>query len=272
MHKPTRLACPIVLQLFAALVALPIARAGDLSFSGVGGQIPDTNATGFVSEITIPDGLSVVAVRVRITQLVHGWCGELILTLEKEGGPTAVLAERIGALTPGATGDSSNFSGDYTFSSDASANIWQAAAAQGASGVIPPGAYQTSGFGSGANNHSLDAFIGPSVAGVWRLRVADRALGITGNLQGWSLIVIDTPDCSPCGDANCDGFVTIADIGFFVAALSAPANAEAVWQALFPNEDYCNFLCANDTNDDGFVTISDIGAFVNALIGTPCTN
>ncbi|MDX2199405.1 MAG: hypothetical protein SF069_10610 [Phycisphaerae bacterium] len=59
------------------------------------------------------------------------------------------------------------------------------------------------------------------------------------------------------GDMNCDCFVTVADIGGFVMALTNPAGFDAA----FPD---CSIENA-DVNQDGFVTIGDIGAFVTLL-------
>lgn len=61
------------------------------------------------------------------------------------------------------------------------------------------------------------------------------------------------------GDLNCDGSVTVTDIGAFVLALTNPAG----YAAQFPN---CNIQNA-DTNNDGAVTVSDIGPFVSLLTG-----
>lgn len=55
------------------------------------------------------------------------------------------------------------------------------------------------------------------------------------------------------GDANCDGSVTVGDIGYFVIALTAPGS--------FPG---CDILRC-DVNGDGSVTVSDIGPFVAVL-------
>lgn len=55
------------------------------------------------------------------------------------------------------------------------------------------------------------------------------------------------------GDANCDGVVTVGDIGFFVIALTNPGA--------FPG---CDLLRC-DVNGDGMVSVSDIGPFVAVL-------
>ncbi|MGE3180750.1 MAG: hypothetical protein AB7N71_03910 [Phycisphaerae bacterium] len=70
-----------------------------------------------------------------------------------------------------------------------------------------------------------------------------------------------------CGDSNCDGVVSVSDIGFFVTAV---AQGEAAWNAAFPGGTApCDF-CVNDINGDDFVTVSDIGGFVNAVINGAC--
>ncbi len=86
----------------------------------------------------------------------------------------------------------------------------------------------------------------------------------------YQLLVAPPPGCnSPCADANCDGFVTVGDIGFFVDAIVA---GEPGWTNRFlPGLPTCAFLCANDTNRDGFVTVGDIGSFVAAVsAGAAC--
>ncbi len=64
---------------------------------------------------------------------------------------------------------------------------------------------------------------------------------------------------NPLGDMNCDGFVTVGDIGAFVLALTNPAQ----YPLSYPD---CN-IALGDINQDGFVTVGDIGAFVQLLVG-----
>jgi hypothetical protein len=59
------------------------------------------------------------------------------------------------------------------------------------------------------------------------------------------------------GDMNCDGVVTVSDIGPFVLAVTDPA----AYAAAFPN---CDIMQA-DLNSDGQITVSDIGPFVAML-------
>ncbi len=61
------------------------------------------------------------------------------------------------------------------------------------------------------------------------------------------------------GDMNCDGVVTVGDIGGFVLALTNPSG----YAAAFPS---CNINNA-DLNNDGFVTVADISPFVTLLTG-----
>lgn len=70
------------------------------------------------------------------------------------------------------------------------------------------------------------------------------------------------PNISFC-DPNCDGLRSVADIGFFVVALT---QGEAAWQAQFPNGAPSCVFESNDINDDGFVTVADISGFVACLI------
>lgn len=61
------------------------------------------------------------------------------------------------------------------------------------------------------------------------------------------------------GDMNCDGAVSVADIGPFVLALTDP-------DSYFPQFPGCDLLAA-DMNSDGQVSVGDIGTFVARLTG-----
>ncbi|MDX2197982.1 MAG: hypothetical protein SF069_03305 [Phycisphaerae bacterium] len=61
------------------------------------------------------------------------------------------------------------------------------------------------------------------------------------------------------GDLNCDGIVSVGDIGAFVLALTDPAG----YAAQFPQCEPDN----GDVNADGNVTVGDIGGFVTLLTG-----
>ncbi|MGE3181933.1 MAG: hypothetical protein AB7N71_09900 [Phycisphaerae bacterium] len=59
------------------------------------------------------------------------------------------------------------------------------------------------------------------------------------------------------GDMNCDGLLSVSDIGPFVVALTEPT----AYASQFPDCDIHN----GDINDDGVVSVGDIGAFVELI-------
>ena len=78
--------------------------------------------------------------------------------------------------------------------------------------------------------------------------------------------ICDSSPCGICADSNCDGSVTVGDIGYFVAAVS---GGDSSWNALFGGNPPCDFVCANDANGDNGVSVGDIGPFVQTLSGGP---
>lgn len=81
----------------------------------------------------------------------------------------------------------------------------------------------------------------------------------------WAVLSVGS-SCGLCGDSNCDGVVSVGDIGYFVTAV---AQGAAAWNSLFPGgQAPCDFLCANDTSGDGNVTVGDIGLFVAIITGS----
>lgn len=74
----------------------------------------------------------------------------------------------------------------------------------------------------------------------------------------WAIAFADD-DSQLIGDTNCDGIISVSDIGPFVLALTDPAG----YAAQFPN---CEINNA-DTNDDGQISVGDIGPFVALLSG-----
>ncbi|MGE3181156.1 MAG: autotransporter-associated beta strand repeat-containing protein [Phycisphaerae bacterium] len=77
--------------------------------------------------------------------------------------------------------------------------------------------------------------------------------------DGNDIVLTAVADVTVTGDMNCDGIISVSDIGPFVAALTDPAG----YATLFPDCDIHN----GDINDDGAVTVGDIGAFVQLLTG-----
>jgi hypothetical protein len=82
----------------------------------------------------------------------------------------------------------------------------------------------------------------------------DLAIGFSGQP---AIAVFYAKPAFLVGDMNCDGAVSVSDIGPFVLAITDPA----AYEAAFPD---CNIL-AGDTNGDGQLSVSDIGPFVALL-------
>ena len=102
--------------------------------------------------------------------------------------------------------------------------------------VLPPGNY---------------VFVGET-----QINMAVNSPGIqSGEGQYFGLLAVS--DATLIGDLNCDGAVSVGDIGAFVLAITNPAQ----YAQEFPNCEPDN----GDVNADGGVTVGDIGPFV-ALI------
>lgn len=104
---------------------------------------------------------------------------------------------------------------------------------------------------------------------------ADNDCGIMNSILNGSLMfnarsvaaITSHRDTRPCldvcatggllGDMNCDGTVTVSDIGGFVLALTDPTG----YAMQFPDCDINNA----DVNEDGSISVSDIGPFVALL-------
>jgi hypothetical protein len=82
----------------------------------------------------------------------------------------------------------------------------------------------------------------------------DFTRGVVASLGVCTTTCNDTP-----GDVNCDGVVSVGDIGAFVTALTDPVG----YMSLYPD---C-FLFNADLNGDEQVSVGDIGPFVELLAG-----
>ncbi|MGE3180763.1 MAG: hypothetical protein AB7N71_03975 [Phycisphaerae bacterium] len=91
---------------------------------------------------------------------------------------------------------------------------------------------------------------------VWDLPAAHYLQGVIGS----GIDMVEVQGAGPWGDMNCDGAVSVADIGPYVMALTNPDE----FAATFPD---CPRFAA-DMNEDGVVTVGDIGHFVAALTGS----
>jgi 6-phosphogluconolactonase (cycloisomerase 2 family) len=108
------------------------------------------------------------------------------------------------------------------------------------------------------NSTSLDG-----IQGVYSFRIEENGaltqIGLvdTQGIAPRSLAVWGSLSSPLLGDLNCDGVLSVSDIGPFVLALTDPAG----YAAEFPN---CDVNLA-DMNGDGIISVSDIGPFVAVL-------
>jgi len=109
--------------------------------------IPDNNATGVTSTISVPDSLTVSSISVGTT-ITHTYKGDLVVTLIGPDGTSAILHNQTGGSTDNVT---------TTFS------IATAAA------------------------QALTVFNGKNTAGGWSLKVQDLAAVDTGTLNAWTI-------------------------------------------------------------------------------------
>ncbi len=135
--------------------------------------------------------------------MIHTWAGDVDVVLASPGGTRSlVLVSRIGVTTAASFGDSSNYTGSYTFSDAATgSDIWTAAGTVGDNGVIPPGTYRTTGPGqTGQTNPppltSLATAFGgltPAQAnGTWTLTLRDAGSSDTGSVSAALLRLTQT--------------------------------------------------------------------------------
>lgn len=200
---------------FAAACMLVLAprASGTVYGPGIGGNIPDNEVVGFLSPIVVSHAFPVQSVKVTINGLVHGYSGDLLITLTHSGvsTPTTLLINL-------RNGSSADFNGNYSFA-DNGVNLWTAA--QGLSGlqVIPPATYQASGTG-GVTVSLNSKYFGENAQGSWALRIADQSFLVSGSFTGWSLELgggpVVPPPCPP--DLNADGVVNTADLTIFLAS------------------------------------------------------
>lgn len=157
---------------------------GVLASSGtINLAIPDNNATGASSSITLPattiTAASDLTVRVNMT---HTWTGDVALRLTGPCG-TTYLFDRPG-VTPPATccGNSGDLSGVYTFTLSAASII-----PESGGGTIAAGSYLPSDA-NGAS-HSWTGLTFPCAAGgSWTLTATDGAAGDNGTIVSWEIV------------------------------------------------------------------------------------
>jgi subtilisin-like proprotein convertase family protein len=135
--------------------------------------IPDNNATGASSTLTIPGSGAIQDLNVRLGSLTHTWDGDLKIQLRSPAGTVVVLADR-----PGGTANSGDNFTNTVFDDEASTTL-------GAAGTAAP--YTGSFKPQNLDSHNLNSFDAQPIAGTWTLTVFDLAASDTGTLQSWGL-------------------------------------------------------------------------------------
>jgi subtilisin-like proprotein convertase family protein len=128
--------------------------------------IPDANATGINSSVTVAGAGTIASVDVSIARITHTWVGDLQIELIGPDGAKVTLADRPG----GSDNSGDNFVN--TVFSDSAATPLSAGAAPYTGTFKPQGG-------------RLAAFAGKPMAGKWTLHVADVSAYDSGTLNGW---------------------------------------------------------------------------------------
>lgn len=126
--------------------------------------VPDDNATGVTSTLSIGAAGTIGDVNVRLTSITHTWDSDLVINLTSPTGTSINLINQRG-------GDGDNFVNTI---------LDDAAAAAISSGTAPfTGSYRPEG--------GLSSLYEQSQAGTWTLTLIDVAAGDGGTLNGWGL-------------------------------------------------------------------------------------
>ncbi len=80
-------------------------------YTGAGGSIPDPGT--LTRDIVVTDSFTITDVNITLTNLTYTWIGDLIASIQKIGGPSVDLFNRVGRTGGSGTGDSSNLGGNY---------------------------------------------------------------------------------------------------------------------------------------------------------------
>ncbi|NCR58213.1 MAG: proprotein convertase P-domain, (modular protein) [Microcystis aeruginosa LL13-06] len=196
--KSLSLAGVVFASTVSAIASLTVLPASAVSFTGTGAgfNIPDNDATGASSTITVPTSSNFLITDITVTldSLTHPWIGDLIANLTYVPTNTTVsLFNRIGLVSFGAS-DASNFGGNYSFNDAFTGNIWAVAASGGSrSFVIPSGTYFPTGARSSTLVPMLTSLSGELSSGTWRLTISDNGSGDTGALGSWALNLQGNP-------------------------------------------------------------------------------
>ncbi|MBX3383422.1 MAG: hypothetical protein KF864_07935 [Phycisphaeraceae bacterium] len=210
--------------------------------------IPDNSPAGIQSFISFNSGTFTSGTAVCVG-LTHTWVGDLIITIQSPSGTIVTLIDRVGALIPGAVGDSSNLGGVYCFNDSAEGDIWAEAALGDTAYVLRSGLYRPArALDGGLPFPSLADFDGENLTGTWILTVSDNAGLDLGTVNSFSFEEFEVTDncgggCPACAaDFNQDGGVDGSDVEAFYI----------VWET--------GEACG-DVNEDGGVDGGDIEFF-----------
>jgi len=183
--NPNLLATPATLENNSELII------ADGTGSGCGNTI-----TGHPVENTIvidKEGTIVDPSKVTIElNLVHPWCGDLVVELIAPDGGSCTLIKRLGSTSDTSCGVGPNFVAANILAFNASFETQINVTGLTAADNIPAGNYApssgTSMFPEAAAMVSLQTFLtGKNIKGNWRLRVADYGTGDVGTVNGWKL-------------------------------------------------------------------------------------
>ncbi len=141
-------------------------QGGNTGFNATAVAIPDNNATGITSNITISGSSSANAlISVKIDSLIHTWDADLKIELIAPNGSTIILANQVG-------GSGDNF---------IRTNFITSAVTAIASGTAPfTGNFLPSTPFSGLSG---------SANGIWKLKISDLAGQDIGTLYKWSIVL-----------------------------------------------------------------------------------
>ena len=135
-------------------------------------SIPDNNAAGVTSSITLTDARVVEDINVAVS-ISHSLGSQLVLTLIAPNGATVTLSNK--------RGFGANFT-DTLFDDEAATPI--------ASGASPfTGAFRP--------ETPLSAVDGISAAGIWKLKVVDTVAARIGSIRSWTIYVTSHESCDP---------------------------------------------------------------------------
>lgn len=161
------------------------------------GAIPDgpsvlAQTPGQPRDVTfvVPPGRRTVTHVTVSVSLSHTWVGDLVAQLIAPTGESHVLFGYTGATSAISKGSRADLAYQYTFHDRAGRSWWSTALAVG-TGIVPDGAYRTSGTGglgaTGLPTPMDAAFVGVPSAGTWTLRLTDGSAGDTGSVSGATL-------------------------------------------------------------------------------------